>query len=139
MLRTDTDSGHERPLDARSSRLPLTVRTLGRRITNRLFRPYLDVMSQVNLVAKSRLGDRVFIAAMVTGANDNTFGAFGYREENIQGHTIEDDARIGPGACLLPGVVIGRAATVAAGAVVTKDVEPGATVIGVPARPAQRV
>ena len=95
--------------------------------------------SHVNLVSKSRLGDRVFIAAMVTGANDNTFGAFGYHEEHIQGHTIGDDARIGPGACLLPGVVIGRAATVAAGAVVTRNVEPGATVLGVPARPAQRV
>ena len=81
----------------------------------------------------------MFIASLVTGANDNTFGAFGFREENLQGHTIEDDARIGPGACLLPGVVIGRAATVAAGAVVTKDVEPGATVVGVPAREAQRV
>ena len=76
---------------------------------------------------------------MVTGANDNTFGSFSYHEENLRGHTIEDDARIGSGACLLPGVVIGRAATVAAGAVVTKDVEPGATVLGVPARPAQRV
>jgi acetyltransferase-like isoleucine patch superfamily enzyme len=93
------------------------------------------LMSHVNLASKTRVGDRVFIASLVTGANDSTFGAFGYDEANVKGHTIEDDARIGAAACLLPGVVIGRAATVAAGAVVTRNVEPGTTVIGVPAKP----
>ena len=62
-----------------------------------------SLMSHVNLVAKTRVGNRVFIASMVTGANDNTFGAFGYHEENLQGHTIEDDARIGPGPACFPG------------------------------------
>lgn len=48
---------------------------------------------------------------------------------------IEDGAWIGAGAIILPGVTIGRRAVVAAGAVVSKDVAPGATVAGVPARP----
>ena len=39
------------------------------------------------------------------------------------------------GAVLLPGLRIGAGATVGSGAVVTADVEPGATVVGVPARP----
>lgn len=47
---------------------------------------------------------------------------------------VEDDADIGVGAILLPGVSIGRGAIVGAGAVVTRDVEPYAVVGGVPAR-----
>lgn len=41
---------------------------------------------------------------------------------------------IGLGARVLPGVVIGQACTIGAGAVVTKDVPPGTTLRGVPAR-----
>jgi acetyltransferase-like isoleucine patch superfamily enzyme len=46
--------------------------------------------------------------------------------------SIEDDAWIGAGAIVLPGVRIGRGAVVAAGAVVTKDVESFTIVGGVP-------
>jgi maltose O-acetyltransferase len=47
---------------------------------------------------------------------------------------IGDYVFIGPRAILLPGVSIGKGAIVAAGAVVTKDVEPFTIVGGVPAR-----
>lgn len=47
---------------------------------------------------------------------------------------IGDYVFIGPRAIILPGVTIGDRAVVAAGAVVTKDVEPGAVVGGVPAK-----
>jgi len=43
-------------------------------------------------------------------------------------------ASIGSGAVILCGVTIGQDAYVGAGAVVTKDVPPGTTVAGVPAR-----
>lgn len=43
-------------------------------------------------------------------------------------------ATIGTGAIIMGGVTIGDGAMVGAGAVVTRDVEPGATVKGVPAR-----
>jgi acetyltransferase-like isoleucine patch superfamily enzyme len=47
---------------------------------------------------------------------------------------LEDGCDIGIGAIILPGVTVGRRAQVGAGAVVTRDVEPGAVVVGVPAR-----
>jgi acetyltransferase-like isoleucine patch superfamily enzyme len=43
-------------------------------------------------------------------------------------------ASIGSGAAILCGITIGERALVGAGAVVTKDVAPNATVAGVPAR-----
>ncbi len=46
---------------------------------------------------------------------------------------IEDDAWLATRAMVLKGVTIGRGAVVAAGAVVTKDVEPYTVVAGVPA------
>jgi acetyltransferase-like isoleucine patch superfamily enzyme len=41
---------------------------------------------------------------------------------------------IGAGATILPGVRIGKAAIVGAGAVVTRDVDPATTVVGIPAK-----
>lgn len=48
---------------------------------------------------------------------------------------VEDHVLIYSGAIVVPGVRIGRGARVAAGAVVTHDVPPGAFVAGVPAKP----
>jgi acetyltransferase-like isoleucine patch superfamily enzyme len=46
---------------------------------------------------------------------------------------IEDDVWIGIGAIVLKGVRIGKAARIGAGAIVTTNVPPGATVVGNPA------
>jgi sugar O-acyltransferase (sialic acid O-acetyltransferase NeuD family) len=63
----------------------------------------------------------------------------------VNGNTIiEDDVYIGTGAIIRQGASdrplrIGRGAIIGMGAVVTRDVEPGETVIGNPARPMNRV
>ncbi len=53
--------------------------------------------------------------------------------------TVEEDAWIGAGAIILPGVTIGRSAVVGAGAVVRHNVEPLTIVAGVPARLVRRL
>jgi acetyltransferase-like isoleucine patch superfamily enzyme len=47
---------------------------------------------------------------------------------------VQDDADIGVGAILLPGVTVGRGAQVGAGAVVSRSIPPYAVAHGVPAR-----
>lgn len=47
-------------------------------------------------------------------------------------------AFVGIGAVVLPGIRIGEGSIVGAGAIVTRDVAPGATVVGCPARPISR-
>lgn len=73
----------------------------------------------------SLIGHETFIAA-------HGFIAHGV---NVSGRChFEVGAYIGAGATILPGIKIGAWATVGAGSVVTKDVPPGATVKGVPAK-----
>lgn len=52
---------------------------------------------------------------------------------------IEDDVWIAAKATILKGVTIGKGSVVAAGAVVTKDVEPYTLVAGVPAKPIRKI
>ena len=53
--------------------------------------------------------------------------------------TLEDDVIVGSGAQILGPVTIGKGARVGANAVVTKDVPPGVTVVGIPGRAIPRV
>lgn len=80
------------------------------------------------------IGDHVDIASQVLIYNS---------EHDIQSESfkaicapveIGDYVFIGPRAIILPGVKIGKGAVVAAGAVVTKDVEPFKIVGGIPAK-----
>jgi acetyltransferase-like isoleucine patch superfamily enzyme len=83
------------------------------------------------------IGARVSIAPRVTivtssHPNESRIRSFG---PVTRGPVyIEDDAWIGAGAVILPGIRIGRGAVVGANAVVTRDVEPLVVVAGHPAR-----
>jgi acetyltransferase-like isoleucine patch superfamily enzyme len=87
------------------------------------------------------IGDRAFVGHGVVFVNDkrpqatNSEGQLqGESDWNLLRTVVEDGAAIGSGATILGGVSIGAGSTVGAGAVVTKDVPPGATVVGNPAR-----
>jgi len=92
------------------------------------------IQADAYITAYSTLEDSVFVAPCVVTTNDNFMGRTERRRELIKGPTIRRGARIGGGAVLCPGVVVGEEAFVGAGAVVTKDVEPRMLVVGNPAR-----
>ncbi len=79
-----------------------------------------------------RVGDRVFIGPNATFANDRYPRSKQYPDAFLT-TVIEDDASIGANATILPGIKVGRGAMVGAGAVVTRNVPPNATVVGNPA------
>jgi acetyltransferase-like isoleucine patch superfamily enzyme len=80
------------------------------------------------------LEDDVFVGSNATFTND-----LKPRSRNAAAQLlptlVKKGATIGANATILPGLTIGEGAMVGAGAVVTKDVPPGALVVGNPARP----
>ena len=71
------------------------------------------------------IGNNVLVGAHVT---------IGGRGEHHDVPVIEDDVMIGTGAKILGPVRIGRGARIGANAVVLKDVPPGTSAVGIPAR-----
>jgi acetyltransferase-like isoleucine patch superfamily enzyme len=92
------------------------------------------IQADAYITAYSTLEENVFIAPCVVTTNDNFMGRTDRRHELIKGPTIRRGARVGGGAILCPGIVVGEEAFVGAGAVVTKDVDPRMLVVGNPAR-----
>lgn len=92
------------------------------------------IQTNAYITAYTVLEDYVFIAPCVTTTNDNFMGRTEKRLSLMRGPVIKKGARVGGNAIILPGVVIGEEAFVAAGSVVTRDVEPKTVVKGVPAR-----
>jgi Serine acetyltransferase len=80
-----------------------------------------------------QIEDDVFIGPNVTFTNDMRPRSKQYPDEFLP-TIIRKGASIGANATILPGVEIGVGAMVGAGAVVTKSVLAGTTVVGNPAQ-----
>ena len=90
---------------------------------------HLHALDPVTIGSDCVIADGVFV-----GSSDHD------RDDRHQVHgtgpiSIGDRVFLGQRCVVLGGVTIGAGATVGAHAVVTKDVEPGQTVVGIPARP----
>lgn len=90
----------------------------------------ISIQTAVYITTYTTIEDNVFIGPRVVTTNDK----YMHYGDKLIGPTIKKGARIGANAILLPGVIIGEGAVVGSGAVVTKDVPPGVTVVGNPAR-----
>jgi acetyltransferase-like isoleucine patch superfamily enzyme len=95
---------------------------------------YCKLESECYITAYSTLEDRVFVAPGVVTSNDNYVGRTAERFKHFKGVTVRRGGRIGAGSVILPGITIGADALVAAGSVVTHDVEARTIVRGAPAR-----
>lgn len=86
------------------------------------------------ITGNATIEDNVFVGTLISMASDNTMGRSGKPQDELRGPIIKRGVRIGHGACIHPGITIGEDAIVGANSVVTRDVSPGDTVMGVPAR-----
>ncbi len=100
---------------------------------------YCKLETNVYITAYSEIEDRVFVAPCVATSNDNFIGRTEERFKHFKGVTVKKGGRIGVGAVILPGKIIGEDALIAAGAVLTKNAEPRQIVAGVPAKKLRKV
>ena len=98
------------------------------------------VVGPASMTTDIVIGSHVLINPGCSIAHDCTVGDFCSLGPSVAlaGNVqVSEGASIGTGAIVLPGIRIGAWAVVGAGAVVVHDVPPGATVVGVPARPSR--
>lgn len=103
--------------------------------------PGLVVCANASITTNVRMGRHVHVNQNATIGHDCRIADYVTLNpgSNVSGNvTIGEAATIGAGAAVIQGISIGSGATVGAGAAVVRDVEPGTTVVGVPARPLRR-
>jgi serine O-acetyltransferase len=120
----------------------------GFRFTARFLSQFVRFLTGVEIHPAADIGRRLFIdhgAAVVIGETAEigddvllyhgvTLGGDSMRREKRH-PTLEDGVTVGANATLLGAITVGENASVGAGSVVVDDVDPGATVAGVPAEP----
>ncbi|HEY7118731.1 MAG TPA: serine O-acetyltransferase [Tepidisphaeraceae bacterium] len=122
--------------------LPRLISHLGRFVTGIEIHPgakigrrfFVDHGMGVVIGETAEIGDDVLLYQDVTLGIYHAHNARSLR--GTKRHpTLRDGVIVGVGAKILGAVTVGEGATIAPGAVVTKDVEPHTTVVGIPARP----
>ena len=95
------------------------------------------ILGHASITTDTRLGGHVLVNPGCTIAHDNRISGFATLSPGVHlaGHvTVEEGAFLGTGACVIPQIRIGAGAFVGAGSIVVRNVAPGHTVLGNPAR-----
>ncbi len=95
------------------------------------------IQDKAHITDRMLIGNNVFIGPCAVTMNDRN-PRVNNPHYKVEPPIVEDDVTIGAGAVILPGVKLGRGCVVGAGAVVTKDVAPWTTVVGLPAARIER-
>lgn len=96
------------------------------------------IQNSVSIYNGVEIGDDVFVGPNVSFTNDKVPRAFN-ADWRITRTYVAEGASIGANATIVCGITIGEYAMVAAGSVVTKDVEPYTLVMGNPARAVAKI
>lgn len=99
------------------------------------------ILGHSSITTDARLGEHVLVNPGCTVAHDDVLDDFATLSPGVHlaGHVaVGEGAFLGTGACVIPRIRIGAHAVVGAGAVVIRNVAPGQTVFGNPARPLRR-
>jgi sugar O-acyltransferase (sialic acid O-acetyltransferase NeuD family) len=121
-----------------STVFPPIVHPLARLAKNAVIGPGAFVAIGATVCADARIGRHAIVNTNASIDHDSVLGDFSFAGPNAAlGGTVivGEGAFIGIGASILPNLKIGNGAIVGAGAVVVRDVPPGTTVVGVPAKP----
>ena len=89
----------------------------------------------------STIGNNVFLGGDALIGHHNKIGNHVLVGGNVSfggSVVVEDYVSVGVGASIKPGVVLGKGSVIGVGAAVIKDVDPGSTVVGVPAKPIKK-
>jgi len=87
---------------------------------------------------QSKIGNNVFLGGEALIGHHNIIGDHVLVGGNVSfggSVIVEDYVSLGVGASIKPGIRLGKGSVIGVGAAVIKDVEPGSTVVGVPAKP----
>jgi len=96
------------------------------------------IQNSVSVYHGVTIGNDVFVGPNACFTNDRVPRAFNV-DWKITPTVVKDGASIGANSTLICGITVGEYAMVAAGSVVTRDVEPYTLVMGNPARPVARI
>ncbi len=83
------------------------------------------------------IGETCIIGDNVRVYQGVTLGGTG-KQKGKRHPTVEDDVLIGAGAKIIGSITLGKGSKVGAGAIVIRDVDPGATVVSPPAYPVRQ-
>ncbi len=140
-LGTGGDTGPRRRLyenwSARGYRFPVVIAKSAEVARSASLGAGSQALTRAVVHPRAVIGENAVINTAAVVEHDAVVGAHAFVSPGAVvcgGARIGAGAFIGAGAVVLPGVTVGAGARLGAGAVATRDIRPGATAVGVPAK-----